>query len=268
MTLENIYNEIITKKSFLCTGLDTDPALIPECLHTEQYPIFKFNKEIVDATAPYSIAYKPNTAFYEALGSKGWIQFEMTVNYIKEHYPKIMVIADAKRGDIGNTAKRYAKAFFENLPCDAVTLAPYMGRDSIEPFLQYNGKFAIVLALTSNKSADDFEFYGGETPLYKKVMTECMASGTPENLMFVAGATRAEALADLRSFCPDNFFLVPGVGAQGGNVSDVAKYGKNSKCGLIVNSSRGIIYAGHDCGFASAAAAAAEDLARQMAEVL
>ncbi|MCF0167630.1 MAG: orotidine-5'-phosphate decarboxylase [Bacteroidales bacterium] len=270
MTYNEIYSQILKKKSFLCVGLDSDPKLLPECLAGENHPIFAFNKAIIDATAPYAVAFKPNTAFYEASGISGWEQFEMTVRYIKENYPDIMVIADAKRGDIGNTAKRYAEAFFENLDCDAVTLAPYMGLDSVAPFLAYEGKWSIVLALTSNKSADDFETLPleGGMPLHEKVMRTAMNWGSAENTMFVVGATRAEELAKIRTYCPDHFLLVPGVGAQGGTVEEVARFGLNSHCGLLVNSSRGIIFADKSERFAEVAAEKAREMAEKMAAVL
>ena len=264
MTANQLYEQIKAKRSCLCVGLDTVLEKLPAALDGEQYPLFIFNREIIDATADCAVCYKPNTAFYECYGAWGWQQLEMTVGYIKEHYPEIMVIADAKRGDIGNTAARYAKAFFDNMPCDAVTLAPYMGRDSIAPFLEYKGKWAVVLGLTSNASAADFELDGD---LYKKVIGTAMEWGTPDNMMFVAGATRPEMLAGIRQICPDHFLLVPGVGAQGGSVAEVAKYGLNSKCGLVINSSRGIIYASSGSDFAEAAASAAGSLRQQMANI-
>ncbi len=269
MTYIELYEQIKAKKSFLCVGLDSDPTLFPECLKGVENPIFEFNKAIIDATAPYTVAYKPNTAFYEAEGLEGWKQLEMTVKYIKEKYPEILIIADAKRGDIGNTAKRYAKCFFESMPCDAVTLAPYMGKDSVQPFLDYKGKWSVVLALTSNASANDFEMLSvGEMPLYEKVIKTTMSWGSQEDIMFVVGATRPEKLAEIRQYCPDNFFLVPGVGAQGGTVDEVAKYGLNSHCGLLVNSSRGIIFADKTENFAAVAGEKAKELADQMAKWL
>ncbi len=261
MTANSLYEQIKAKKSFLCVGLDTDLDRLPAALDGEQFPLFIFNREIIDATAEYAVCYKPNTAFYECYGSWGWQQLEMTVAYIKEQYPGIFVIADAKRGDIGNTAARYAKAFFDNMPCDAVTLSPYMGRDSVQPFLEYKDKWAVILGLTSNASAADFELEGD---LYKKVIRTSMAWGSADNIMYVAGATRAEMLADIREICPDHFLLVPGVGAQGGSVEQVAKWGFNSRCGLLVNSSRGIIYASRGNDFAGAAAEAAATLRGQM----
>ena len=261
MTKEELIRNIFAKKSFLCVGLDTDIKKIPGHLLKEEDPIFAFNKAIIDATAPYCIAYKPNLAFYEAFGVKGIMAFEKTVRYLQQNYPDQFIIADAKRGDIGNTAGRYAKAFFENMPCDAVTIAPYMGRDSVEPFLAYKDKWAVVLGLTSNASAADFELQG---ELYKKVITTAMQWGNPDNLMFVVGATRPEMLTEIRTFCPDNFLLVPGVGAQGGSVDDVVRHGVNGRCGVLINSSRGIIYASKGEDFAAAAAAAALNLKMQM----
>ena len=261
MTANQLFEQIKAKRSCLCVGLDPDMDRMPAALDGESYPLFIFNREIIDATADVAVCYKPNTAFYESYGAWGWQQLEMTVSYIKEQYPEIMVIADAKRGDIGNTAARYARAFFENMPCDAVTLAPYMGRDSVQPFLDYEGKWAVVLGLTSNASAADFEM---EDELYKKVIRRSMEWGTADNMMFVAGATRPEMLSGIREICPDHFLLVPGVGAQGGSVEEVARYGRNSRCGVLINSSRGIIYASSGGDFADAAAAAAQSLQRQM----
>ena len=264
MTANQLFGQIKAKRSCLCVGLDTVLENLPSALDGEQYPLFIFNREIIDATADVAVCYKPNTAFYECYGAWGWQQLEMTVAYIKEQYPEIMVIADAKRGDIGNTAARYAKAFFDNMPCDAVTIAPYMGRDSVAPFLEYKDKWAVVLGLTSNASAADFEM---EDDLYKKVIGKAMEWGTVDNMMFVAGATRPEMLAEIRAICPDHFLLVPGVGAQGGNVGQVARFGLNSSCGLLINSSRGIIYASRGNDFAKAAADAAGALRNQMANI-
>lgn len=273
MTYNELYQQIIKKHSFLCVGLDSDLELIPEHLKSSKNPIFEFNKAIIDATASYAVAYKPNTAFYEAEGIHGWDQLEMTIRYIRGIYPDIMVIADAKRGDIGNTAKQYAKAFFEKMNCDAVTVSPYMGRDSIEPFLEYGGKWSIVLALTSNNSAADFETNiivnendesGMDTQLYKNVIRKTMTWGSKENTMFVVGATRPESLKEIREICPDHFLLIPGVGKQGGSVEEVAKYGLNSNCGLLINSSRGIIFADRTHRFAQAAEKEASNLALKM----
>ena len=270
MNSEELYRQIKRKKSFLCVGLDSDPALFPQLLRHVQYPIFEFNKAIIAATAKYAVAYKPNLAFYEAEGNQGLHQLEMTVEFLRKNYPDIFIIADAKRSDIGNTAKRYARAFFEKMNFDAVTIAPYMGYDSVGPFLEYKGKWSVILALTSNKSAADFELSNMQTgePLYKRVITEAMKWGDKDNIMFVVGATRPEKLAQIREYCPDNFFLVPGVGAQGGSVDEVAKYGLNSKCGLLVNSSRGIIFADNSERYAVTAGEKSAELASQMARYL
>lgn len=269
MNYTELYNQIKAKGSFLCVGLDSDPTLFPECLKDAELPMFEFNKAIIDATAPYTVAYKPNSAFYEAEGVKGWIQLEKTVEYIKTNYPEILIIADAKRGDIGNTAQRYAKCFYESMSCDAVTLAPYMGEDSIKPFLKYEGKWSIVLALTSNPSANDFEQLSvGEMPLYEKVIKTAMQWGTKDNIMFVLGATRPEKLQEIRSYCPEHFFLVPGVGAQGGTVEEVVKFGLNDNCGLLINSSRGIIFADKSENFAKVAGEKAKEMADEMAKYL
>lgn len=273
MNYSELYNNIVRKGSFLCTGLDSDPALFPEHIKVMKNPIFEFNKAIIDSTSQFSVAYKPNMAFYEAEGAAGWEQLEMTVDYIRKKDPSIFIIADAKRGDIGNTAQRYAAAFFGRMDFDAVTLSPYMGRDSIDPFLSYEGKWAIVLALTSNVSAVDFETAEcGDKPLYRRVIEQVSGWGSIDNTMFVIGATRPEKLAEIREFCPDHLFLVPGVGAQGGTISDVAKYGMNSRCGLLVNISRGISFSWRDDkgsypggkGFEKSAAIAAETAAKEM----
>ena len=234
MNYNQLFDNILKKRSFLCVGLDPVLEKMPESCRTQEHPLFHFNKAIIDATAPYAVAYKPNCAFYEAYGTAGWEQFEQTVRYIKENYPDILVIADAKRGDIGNTAKMYAKAFYENLPCDAVTLAPYMGSDSITPFLQYEEKWAIVLAMTSNASAEEYEtlqLCAPAQPLFERVIRNSMQLAGRDNLMFVVGATRPQKLKEIREFCPDNFLLVPGVGAQGGTLPEVAANGMNSHCG-------------------------------------
>lgn len=239
-----LFENIVKKRSFLCVGLDSEIDKIPSFLLDAQDPVFEFNKRIIDATWKYSVAYKPNVAFYECYGAKGWKSLESTVNYIKENYPDIFVIADAKRGDIGNTSKMYAKAFLENMPFDAITVAPYMGEDSVTPFLSYKDKWVVLLALTSNKGADNFQYHNEDgIMLYERVLTLSQHWGTINNLMYVVGATRAEKLKDIRQLVPDHFLLVPGVGAQGGSLEEVAKYGMNSKCGLLVNSSRGIIFA-------------------------
>lgn len=243
----NLVDNIRKKRSFLCIGLDTDLSQLPSHIKESKWPLFQFNKEIIDNTHDLCVAYKPNLAFYEAEGADGWIQLKMTIDYIKEKDSSILVVADAKRGDIGNTAQRYAKAFYESLNCDAVTLAPYMGRDSIDPFLQYKDKWSIILALTSNSSADEFETLTVSNepsmPLYKKVILQSNQWGDKDNIMFVVGATRAQKLKEIREFCPDHFFLVPGVGAQGGTIEEVAKYGMNSNIGLLINVSRSLIYA-------------------------
>jgi orotidine-5'-phosphate decarboxylase len=239
-----LFENIVKKRSFLCVGLDSEIDKIPAFLLEARDPVFEFNKRIIDATWKYSVAYKPNVAFYECYGAKGWQSLESTVNYIKENYPDIFVIADAKRGDIGNTSKMYAKAFLENMPFDAITVAPYMGEDSVTPFLSYKDKWVVLLALTSNKGADNFQYHNEDgIKLYERVLTLSQHWGTINNLMYVVGATRAEKLKDIRKPVPDHFLLVPGVGAQGGSLEEVAKYGMNSKCGLLVNSSRGIIFA-------------------------
>lgn len=269
MNYLELYGQIKKKESFLCVGLDSDPALFPDCLKNAEFPIFEFNKAIIMATAPYAVAYKPNMAFYEAEGVCGWKQLEMTVEFLNKNYPDILVIADAKRGDIGNTAERYAKCFYETIKCDAITLAPYMGSDSVKPFMQYEGKWAIVLALTSNASANDFEQLSvGDMPLYEKVICETMKWGSKDNTMFVVGATRPEKLREIRKYCPEHFFLVPGVGAQGGTVAEVARYGLNSHCGLLVNSSRGIIFADKTETFAVTAGEKAKEMAIEMAKYL
>lgn len=270
ITRKKLIEEIKRKGSFLCVGLDPDIKKLPEHLMEAENPIWEFNKAIIDATAPYAVAFKPNWAFYESYGLKGIEALEKTVAYIKEAYPEIMVIADAKRGDIGNTAAMYARAVFENMDCDAVTLAPYMGFDSVKPFMEYDGRWSVILALTSNKSASDFEtlkLEKGER-LYERVLEESSKWGTDENTMYVVGATQAEWLKSVREIVPSHFLLVPGVGAQGGSLEDVARYGMTKDCGLLVNSSRGIIYASSGPDFAQAAAAEAGKLAKAMSELL
>jgi orotidine-5'-phosphate decarboxylase len=270
MNYNDLYQNILRKGSFLCVGLDSDPSLFPESVKFLPESIFEFNKKIIDATAQYTVAYKPNLAFYEAEGVSGWSQLEQTVNYIRKKDPSIFIIADAKRGDIGNTASLYAKAFFERMNFDAVTLAPYMGRDSVDPFMKYDDKWSIILALTSNPSAKDFEMEdlaGGKT-LFSKVIETSMTWGSKDNTMFVVGATRPEKIAEIRKYCPDHFFLVPGVGAQGGTVAEVAKYGMNSQCGLLVNVSRSIIFAGKGNDFSEIAGQKASEIASEMAELL
>lgn len=249
MTKQELFEQIRKKKSFLCVGLDTDVKKIPKHLLEYEDPQFEFNREIVDATHGYVIAYKPNLAFYEAEGVKGWAAFEKTVHYIKETYPEIFVIADAKRGDILNTSSLYARAFFETLPCDAMTVAPYMGEDSVSPFLGYPGKWVVLLDLTSNKGSFNFQHMVNAATgkeLYQEVLIQSQDWGSKENMMYVVGATQATKLADIRQIVPNHFLLVPGVGAQGGSLAEVAEYGMNDDCGLIVNSSREIIYASEE----------------------
>lgn len=264
-----LFEQIKKKKSFLCVGLDSDIAKIPQHLLTAEDPVFEFNKAIIDATVEVAIAYKPNIAFYESRGLAGWKSLENTVKYIKTNYPDIFTIADAKRGDIGNTSQMYAKAFLETLDFDSITVAPYMGEDSVTPFLQYPGKWVILLALTSNKGAFDFQFFenSGEK-LYEKVLKKSQEWGDKQNMMYVVGATKAEMLEGIRKIVPDHFLLVPGVGAQGGSLEEVAKYGMNSHCGLIVNSSRGIIFADKTEHFAERAAEKARKLQQDMMRLL
>ena len=264
-----LFESIRKKHSFLCIGLDSELEKIPSFLHSSKDPVFEFNRRIIDATHKYTIAYKPNVAFYECLGSKGWVSLESTVRYIKENYPDIFVIADAKRGDIGNTSKMYAKAFFENMPFDAVTVAPYMGEDSIAPFLTYTDKWVIILALTSNKGADDFQYHNEDgIKLFERVLAISMKWGSLDNMMFVVGATHAETLMEIRTIVPDHFLLVPGVGAQGGSLADVVHYGINSRCGLLVNSSRGIIFADNTVNFDKAAGENAKAMQSEMGNYL
>ena len=270
MKYNSLVQQIQSKRSFLCVGLDSDRTLLPTHLSRYQDAIFLFNKEIIDATAPYAVAFKPNTAFYEAEGINGWEQLSNTVKYIRLHYPNMMIIADAKRGDIGNTTLRYARAFFEELDVDAVTVSPYMGSDSILPFLQYQDRWVVVLALTSNVSAADFELQllSSGQPLYEAVIEKCCHYGSKEQMMFVVGATRPQRLAEIRRVVPDHFLLVPGVGVQGGNLAEVAKYGMNSGCGLLVNLSRDILYADSSLNFASAASCKASEIALEMGMLL
>lgn len=270
MNRQQIIEQIRKKKSFLCVGLDTDIKKIPEHLLSEEDPIFAFNKAVIDATAPYCVAYKPNLAFYESLGVKGQEALEKTVRYLRENYPEQFIIADAKRGDIGNTSALYARSFFEYLDVDAVTVAPYMGEDSVKPFLGYSGKWVILLALTSNKGSADFQLIKDENGnrLFENViLTSRKWAGTDE-MMYVVGATQGRMFEDIRAIAPDNFLLVPGVGAQGGSLEEVCKYGMTDDCGLLVNSSRGIIYASNGEDFAEAAGTAARELAGEMAGML
>ena len=269
MNRADIVSQIRAKKSFLCVGLDTDIKKIPQHLLNEEDAVFAFNKAIIDATAPYAIAFKPNTAFYEVYGAKGWLSLEKTINYIKKNYPEMFVIADAKRGDIGNTSANYARAFFETLQADALTVAPYMGVDSVEPFLGFEGKWVILLALTSNKGSRDFQYLNSEgKELYKNVLMKSTEWAGSDKMMYVVGATHPEELGEIRKMLPEHFLLVPGVGAQGGDLQAVAKYGLNKDCGLIVNSSRGIIYASNGTDFAERAAEEASKLQKQMEQVL
>jgi len=266
MTRLELVENIRRKKSFLCVGLDPDLNKMPKHLLAAENPIYEFNKAIIDATARYAVAYKPNLAFYEADGLRGWQALELTVKYIRENYPDIFIIADAKRGDIGNTAKMYAKAIFEGLGCDAVTVAPYMGEDSVSPFLEYKDKWAIVLALTSNKGSQDFQMIVDQNGhrLYERVIKRTLRWGSPVNTMFVVGATRGSLFEDVRRVAPRSFLLVPGVGAQGGSLEEVCRYGIIDECGLLVNSSRGIIYASDGEDFAQAAGNEAAKLAAAM----
>lgn len=271
MNQQQLFEQIQKKRSFLCVGLDTDIQKIPKHLLDTSDPIFLFNKEIIDATAEFTVAYKPNLAFYESLGSQGWESLEKTVMYLKSKHPEIFIIADAKRGDIGNTSNLYACAFFKRLDFDAVTVAPYMGEDSVKPFMTYPGKWVILLALTSNKGAFDFQFLQDEKSgdkLYKSVLKTSQNWGTNENMMYVVGATKAEKLKEIRKIVPEHFLLVPGVGAQGGSLKEVARNGMNDKCGLLVNSSRGIIYASVDVDFAEKAKKAAKEVQQEMEALL
>lgn len=270
MTRQELIQQIHEKQSFLCVGLDTDLKKIPQHLLKEEHPIFAFNKAIIDATAPYCVAYKPNLAFYEAFGVKGLIAFEKTIKYLKQNYPKHFIIADAKRGDIGNTSKMYARTFFEEYNVDSLTVAPYMGEDSVTPFLGYEGKWVILLALTSNKGSHDFqltESHDGER-LFEKVLRRSQQWANDEQMMYVVGATQGEMFEDIRRLAPTHFLLVPGVGAQGGSLQEVCKYGMIHDCGLLVNSSRGIIYASQDDDFADVAAMKARELQQEMAAEL
>jgi orotidine-5'-phosphate decarboxylase len=261
MNRSGLFENIVKKHSFLCVGLDPEMDKIPAFLLKEKDPVFEFNKRIIDSTYKYAVAYKPNIAFYEGNGAKGWTSLEATVKYIKSNYPALFIIADAKRGDIGNTSKMYAKAFLENMPFDAITVAPYMGEDSVTPFLLYNDKWVVLLALTSNKGADDFQYHNEDgIKLFERVLSVSQKWGNINNLMYVVGATRADMLKDIRKIVPDHFLLVPGVGAQGGSLEEVARYGMNSKCGLLVNSSRGIIFADNSENFGKVAGEKANEI--------
>ena len=270
MTRQELIEQIRKKKSFLCVGLDTDPKKMPQCIFDLYDPIFEFNKAIIDATAPYCVAYKPNLACYEAYGIKGMSAFVKTVEYIKAEHPHHFIIADAKRGDIGNTSAMYARTFFEEYNIDSLTVAPYMGEDSVKPFLDYKGKWVILLALTSNNGSHDFQLtedkYGER--LFEKVIRKSREWGDEENMMYVVGATQGKMFEDIRRLAPNHFLLVPGVGAQGGSLAEVCKYGMNKDCGLLVNSSRGIIYASNDDHFAEIAGNKARELQQEMSAEL
>ncbi len=270
MNKKELYSEIVKKESFLCVGLDADSAKMPKPLVGKSDAVWEFNREIIDATAASAVCYKPNLAFYEQMGEKGWSIFRRTVEYIKTNYPEIFIIADAKRGDIGNTSALYARAFFEEMDVDAVTLAPYMGADSIRPFYGFEDKWAVILALTSNPSARDFEMQRLENGkmLFEEVLETSKEWGSADNTMYVVGATQASELSRVRAIVPDHFLLVPGVGAQGGSLEEVYKYGANSECGLLVNSSRGIIYASLEGDFAERAAHEAAKLQGAMSKLL
>ncbi len=277
MNRKELIEQIFAKKSFLCVGLDTDTDKLPKCITDSEEiqgataeMMFRFNKAIIDATAPYCVAYKPNLAFYESRGIDGMVAFENTIKYLKQYYPHHFIIADAKRGDIGNTSKMYAQTFFEEYDLDSLTVAPYMGEDSVKPFLEYDGKWVILLALTSNKGSHDFQLTEDKdgVRLFEKVLTKSQEWGNDENMMYVVGATQGSMFADIRKLAPNHFLLVPGVGAQGGSLQEVCKYGITKDCGLLVNSSRGIIYASQGDDFAEVAAQKAKELQEQMAEEL
>ncbi len=270
MKKQELIQQIFTKKSFLCVGLDTDPRKIPTCVIDRYDPVFEFNKEIIDATAAYCVAYKPNLAFYESMGIKGLEAFKKTVGYIRERHPHHFIIADAKRGDIGNTSSMYARTFFGEYDIDALTVAPYMGEDSVTPFLEYEGKWVILLALTSNKGSHDFQLMedaNGER-LFEKVLRKSQEWGNTDNMMYVVGATQGKMFEDIRRVAPNHFLLVPGVGAQGGSLQEVCRYGMTKECGLLVNSSRGIIYADNTELFAEVAGNKARELQQEMALLL
>ncbi|MBR3612388.1 MAG: orotidine-5'-phosphate decarboxylase [Bacteroidaceae bacterium] len=266
MNKEQLIKQIKEKRSFLCVGLDSDIKKMPACVKDNEDAIFDFNKAIIDATAPYTVAYKPNLAFYEAFGVKGWISFEKTVKYIKENYPEIFIIADAKRGDIGNTSALYARSFFEEMKVDSITVAPYMGEDSVKPFLAYEDTWVILLALTSNPGSHDFQLTKDEegTMLFEKVLATSQKWGSDQNMMYVVGATQGKSFENVRRIVPNHFLLVPGVGAQGGSLEEVCKYGMNKDCGLLVNASRAIIFADGSENFAAVAAEKARDYQQQM----
>ena len=270
MKRDQLVENIRRKGSFLCVGLDSDINKLPRHLLSADDPVYEFNKAIIDATAPYCVAYKPNLAFYEATGAQGWITLEKTIKYIKENHPDQFIIADAKRGDIGNTSKLYARSFFEHLDVDSVTVAPYMGEDSVTPFLGYEGKWVILLALTSNKGSHDFQFIEDKegTRLFEHVIETSSKWAGPEEMMYVVGATQGEMFKDIHKVAPESFLLVPGVGAQGGSLAEVARYGMIKDCGLLVNSSRGIIFASSGEDFAETAGREAAKLRDEMASLL
>lgn len=270
MTAKQLFEQIQRKKSFLCVGLDTDIDKIPPHLQSNSDAVFLFNKAIIDATAPYTVSYKPNLAFYEVLGEKGWAALAKTVSYIRQNYPEMFIIADAKRGDIGNTSDMYAQTFFNSFDFDAVTLSPYMGEDTVKPFYQFKNKWAVLLALTSNPSAYNFQMIEDKQGkrLFENVIETSKQWGNADNTMYVVGATKAEMLADVRKIIPNHFLLIPGVGAQGGSLTEVSKYGMNNQCGLLVNSSRAIIYADKTENFAQIAAQKAHEVQREMEMLL
>jgi len=270
MNYGQLVSIIQKKRSFLCVGLDSDILRIPKHLLQEDDPIFSFNKQIINSTLPYAVAYKPNIAFYESLGAKGWQSLEKTIGYLRKQTDQVFIIADAKRGDIGNTSSLYAKTFFEHINFDAITLSPYMGYDTVKPFLNYNNKWVVLLALTSNESAADFQYFENEKneKLYEKIIKTSKEWTSAKHLMYVIGATKAKALKEIRKIIPKHFLLIPGVGAQGGSLSEVSENGMNKQCGLLVNSSRGIIYASSGYDFAEAAAKKARTLQHQMEQLL
>jgi len=269
MKTENLINQIKQKKSFLCVGLDVDLDKIPKHLHKHEDPIFEFSKSIIDSTSPFAIAYKPNIAFFESYGIKGWNSLEKVINYINSNYPEIFTIADAKRGDIGNTSTKYAKTFFETLNFDSITVAPYMGRDSVEPFLEYENKHTILLSLTSNSGSSDFQFQSDKgIPLYLSVIKKSQNWKNKDNLMYVVGATKAKSLKEIRKIIPNSFLLVPGFGAQGGSLSDVCDFGLNDNCGIIVNSSRQILYSDNSTDYAKKSAEVSSLIQKEMSNEL
>lgn len=270
MNKQELVKQIKEKRSFLCVGLDSDIKKLPACVMNSEDPVFEFNKAIIDATAPYTVAYKPNLAFYEATGVKGWISLEKTVKYLKENYPDIFIIADAKRGDIGNTSSLYARSFFEEMNVHALTVAPYMGEDSVSPFLAYEGAWVIVLALTSNPGSHDFQLTKDENGemLFEKVLRTSQKWGSDENMMYVVGATQGKSFENVRNIVPNHFLLVPGVGAQGGSLEEVCRYGMNDDCGLLVNASRAVIFADSSEDYAKVAGEKAHDYQQQMEKEL